>query len=132
MRKTFAQLVPDDKIYVAIKNAIKYSAENIREVHHNEIKYGYGMTVPRHKTDVADVVRQDRYSYSESHYRIFANEVDAIRYCKAQMMKHLFFLIKGAKNGIEAVKNFRQENYELLNHSWTEEQIQKMERELRF
>lgn len=70
---------------------------------------------------------ESRYSAGLKKF-LFTSEADAARYCKAQMMKNLFGLIKTAKDRIKDVEQFRLKNFELLNHQWTEEQINNLAR----
>lgn len=68
--------------------------------------------------------------FASTKYVYFTSEAEIKRYCKAQMMKTLFSMIEVVKVGIQSVKQFREENMELLNHEWTERQINKLEKEI--
>lgn len=130
--KTFDQLTVGDKFYRVYKGQMKYDVKEVEKVEVKEITYGYSSDdkIPRFKTDSQEYGSYSRYSSHKSMYLYFTKETDAIRYCKAQMMKNLFILIDGAQRSIDAVKQFKVDNLELLNHTWTEEQIRKLEKEL--
>ena len=57
----------------------------------------------------------------------FINEPDAVRYSKAQTMKVLHRLLDNARSSINAVKKFRSDNYENLNHKFLDAEIRKLE-----
>lgn len=65
-----------------------------------------------------------------THYIYFVNEIHAKRYAKAQMIKELHFLINQAKSYIQKVKDYRQENWEFLNHEYTDKYLNDLEKEL--
>ncbi len=124
--KTFAQLTAGDKIYECQVGSMEYSVKTIDKVDSTTIHFGYGSSLPRSQEKVSEKGE----TYYNKATRYFTHESMAIRYCKAQMMKHLFSLIDGAKKSIKAVHDFRGKNIELLNHQWTEEQINILEKSL--
>ncbi len=125
--KTFNQLTVGDVIYKAYLERMDYKEYPICKIEDNTITYDYRETIPRWKEATKEVIARYR---SESSYVVFANKTDAMRYCKAQMMKELFRKIEAAKKDIEEIKEFRKEHYELLNHEWTENKIHELETEL--
>lgn len=127
-RKTFAQLTVGDKIYLCREGSMEYQTEPIKKVEGDEIFFKYNDRLKRFKDNNVSWSISWR---DDPQYRIFTHEPDAMRYAKAQMMKVLFGKIKSAKNYIEDVKKFRIEHAELLNHQWTIEEINKLEKSLR-
>lgn len=65
-----------------------------------------------------------------THYIYFVNEIHAKRYAKAQMIKELHFLINQAKSYIQKVKDYRKDNWEFLNHDYTDKHLNSLEKEL--
>lgn len=126
--KTFAQLTVGDKFYRASSGYMKYDVITVEKVDGTEISFNCGTKIPRWKSLKEDNIEYSRYSSSSSTIKYFIKETDAIRYCKSQLMKSLFEKIRVAQTYIDEVKKFRFENYELLNHKWTEETIIEMER----
>lgn len=128
--KTFNQLTAGDSIFKAYKETMKFDKIVIQQVTIDNIIADYGTKIPRHKESQAQTVEYSRYS-DDRRVIWFANETDAMRYCQAQMMKVLFSKIAGAKQAIKDIVDFRHENFQLLNHDWTDREINKLERELR-
>ena len=130
--KTFAQLTVGDTFYRVYHHQMKYEIKEVSAVSTIEITYGYSSDdkIPRFNTAISDHAEWTRFASQKSLYRYFTSEYDAIRYCKAQMMKNLFNLIEDAKESIEKIKKFRSENYELLNHEWTDLKIRELEKAL--
>ena len=123
--KTFKQLTVGDPIYFVKKGYSSFKIEYVSEVKSYEIYINYSYVKREDKTRL---VNDDKYG---STYLLFTVKSEAIRYCKSRMMKDLFSLIDSAKKAINNVKEFRQNNYELLNHNWTEEQINILEKQER-
>lgn len=132
--KTFDQLTPGEFFFKVYGDAMTYTKEEVKKCDQTDLEYGYSeKKIPRFKLPSAEMeVKKDSYysRYAKDSVFFFVNEADAIRLCKARMMKHLFAKIESAKRAIESVKDFRKEHWELLNHKWTDEQIQKLEIEL--
>lgn len=132
MRKTFDQLLPGDKIYRVVGNEMSYKEYEVKRVEPERLYFDHNDFVPRYKSLHAEI-KEKQSGWSSNLYKhifYFADEPSAIRFCKARVMKNIFHKIEVAKNAIQSVKDFRLENYDLLNHSWTEDQILKLEREL--
>lgn len=125
--KTFNQLSIDDKIFVANVDSYRYEEKNIVKITSEYFTYYYDSNEYR----LAFKYIRDKKIYKESREIFFANKTDAIRYCKAQMMKELFNLVESAHKEIEKIKKFRLDNIQLLNHDWTDSQINKLEKEVR-
>src|SRR6478609_2787782 len=109
--KTFKQLTVVDSIYFVKKGYSSFKIEYVSEVKSYEIYINYSYVKREDKTRL---VNDDKYG---STYLLFTVKSEAIRYCKSRMMKDLFSLIDSAKKAINNVKEFRQNNYELLNHN---------------
>lgn len=124
-RITFDRLTVGDKIYVCHGGSTSYETKEVNYVETNQFKYGYSDACPRVKGE--SKTELTGYYMPKQGLRIFCNEVDAMRYCKAQMMKELFSKIKYAKDAVKAIHDFRAKHFELLNHNWTELQLQKLE-----
>jgi len=123
MKKTLKELTAGDTLYKCVINSCDYVKITVRGVYENELQYGHGYD--------EKIERSKEYSKKvRDTFILFTNEVDAIRYSKAQMMKVLFEKIEEAKKAIKNIKDFRLKNFELLNHSWTDKQINLLEREL--
>ncbi|HEY1044973.1 MAG TPA: hypothetical protein VGF79_00945 [Bacteroidia bacterium] len=109
---------------------MKYESITIYKVDSEKLYLPSDEKIPRKINSGEVVIEYSRYSDNKRVF-YFVKESEAIRYCKAQMMKELFTKIKNAKSSIQSVKDFRNEHFELLNHDWTELQIQKLEAELK-
>ena len=123
--KTFQQLTVGDSFYKVLQNDNKYSVEEVTKVDAQELFFKYSNRLTRKETT--------RIKIEGDYHQVFiyfTSEVEAVRYCKAQMMKKLFSLIDSAKRSITAIHEYRKENFELLNHEWTEKQINLLERTL--
>lgn len=125
--KTFKELTVGDKFFKAIEASMKYETFEVGRVDSDSIEYNYSDKIKR--IDKPSFKMEANY-YNNYRQYLFTQESDAIRYCKAQMMKTLFNTIEAAKKSIQSVYNLRNENYELLNHEWTEKQINLLEQSL--
>jgi len=123
MKKTFNQLTVGDFIYEVYMNDMSYKKMEINKVDSKLIYFDYSKHIPRHVGETQEAT----HSYKGSNYFYFTHEPDVIRFCKARMMKNLFSKIDSAKNAINHVIKFREENHELLNHDWTDNEINKLE-----
>lgn len=123
MRKTFKQITAGDIIFRCYSGNNTYEKIQLFRVDEKSFYYEY-----REYQD-----RTDKYSMqirtNGSPCYLFTTEVDAIRFCKAQMMKVLFAKIDEAQKAIKSIKDFRLSNYELLNHEWTDNRIAQLEKE---
>lgn len=129
MKKTFKQLTVGDVFYRVIDESMTYEKHEAKEVYHNSIVYGYSYKCTRpNETRFKEEVSSG-YSTKYTYY-YFTSEADAIRFCKTRLMKTLFNKIESAKREVEKIKAFKLEHLELLNHEWTEEQIDKLERQI--
>lgn len=127
MKKTFQDLTPSDRLFVANTNSDTYKSVGISTITETEIKNGEGTdwTIPRQKVTA---LKKDGY-YNQSKV-FFANECDAIRYCKAQGIKTIRGLIKEAESAIIKVKQYREARYDDLNTNWLEANINRLEKQL--
>src|SRR6185369_16476600 len=121
------QLKIDDFIYVAHVDSYIYEKKNIISITSSDFTYYYPSS--DYRFQLKDI--RDKMIHRNSRNIFFANEVDAIRYCKAQMMKELFKRIEMAKKAIDNIKALRLENFQLLNHEWTDSEIIKLEKQLK-
>ena len=125
--KTFNDLLPGDSIYVCGVNQHEYSEKKVSKVYSDYVYYGtYSDKVNR--GDVS--IRKEKNSHG-SREIFFANEVQAMRYCKAQKVKLIRSLIKSAWDKVEQIKKFREDNYEQLNIDWVESNLIKLEKQIR-
>lgn len=123
--KNFKQLTVDDLVYEAYEGDTDYKTEVIIRVEKEYGFYKYGDTFKRsEKTRVRVGTRHNRSFY------LFSNEVEAMRYCKAQTVKKINRLINQANEAIDMVKKFRASKIDLLNNEWTEAEINKLEKKL--
>jgi hypothetical protein len=129
--KTFAQLTVGDAFFEVYDTQMKYTEKVVQMVDSSEIQFGYSYKIPRLSDRSGIIKTGSRYSGGASTY-YFVSEADAKRFCKARMMKYLFSLVEQAKKSIQDIKDFRIEHSELLNHEWTERQINKLEKELAY
>lgn len=129
MKKKFSELTAGDKFYSVAKNSMDYREETVSKVDNKHLYYSYSDSKIE-RFDDTDMEVHTKSFYSDVYTLYFVCEPDVMRYCKAQLMKTLFGHINSAKHAIEKVKRFRLDNHELLNHKWTAEQIDKLEREL--
>lgn len=128
--KTFNQLTVGDVFYHVYSTEMEYRKEAVTKVDNSDIHYGYSTgKIPRFKDNNGVTQEYSRYGDGTKRF-YFVNEADAIRFCKARMMKTLFGKINSAKAAINEVKKFREKHYELLNHQWTQAQINILEKEL--
>lgn len=127
MKKTFDKLTAGDMVFKVYKNDIKYESQKITKVDTKHL-YVQSVEIERYKETEKELLERRSYVYNDKPVIYFCNEVDAIRYCKAQSIKHLHRLIKGAKDAINEIKKFRENNYENLNINWTESELSKLER----
>jgi hypothetical protein len=125
MRKTLRQLTAGDNLFKVLVNSNNYSKITVRSVDSADLSYGSGYAEYFKRIDDFYIKHTDNKTYL-----FFSNEVDVIRYCKSQLMKVLFSKIEDAKNAINIVKDLRLNNFELLNHDWTENQINLLERQI--
>lgn len=124
-KKTFEKLLPKDYVYKCREGDIKYLPEIVYSAHNDTIKYG------RYGND--RLPRINKTSYKDNYGKVwFSHEPDAIRYAKAQLMKQLHLKIKKAKESIQELKDFRNKHYDKLNLDWTDVEIIKLEKELRY
>lgn len=123
MKRTFDQLVPGDFVYRFYPGETNYSKEKVIEVTTEIVKYGRYDYLKRFPG-------LERTGQAVDNVYWFSNEIDAIRFAKAQLFKELHFKIKTAKKSIQAVKDFRKDNYDKLNLDWTDREINKLERNL--
>lgn len=126
MRKLLNNLTPDDFLFYVRTNEIAINKSRIKFVDSSEITINYGNSHYGEK-----IKRDQKHVFEFEKIKFFVNETDAIRYAKSNLMKELFSKIEIAKKAIDDVKSFRYKNHELLNHDWTEMQINKLEKEIR-
>lgn len=128
--KKFKDFKIGDNIYFAKVGSIEYSSESIDNIQRGYFLFEYGRLAVPDKLRSKRIIKHKENNYSPPAL-YFANESDAIRYCKAQMIKELHRLIDTANEAIQKVKNFRKRNYHLLNKDWTEREILRLENELK-
>src|SRR3990167_7439759 len=106
--KTFNQLTVGDKFYNVYRDEMKFTEKEVQGVSGSKLQYGYSNdnTIPRFKTDKGEEKEYSRYGSDNVNY-YFVNKCDAIRFCKARMMKTLFKLVDNAKEQIEGIRKFR-------------------------
>ena len=122
--KTFRELTVGDSIFRCHEGSMDYQKYQVTRVETNELTYGYSEKMQRlDKTSV----RLDGSYHNK--FCFFTTEVSAIRYCKAQLMKSLFGKINSVKAAIKDVVDFKKQHFELLNHQWTFEEINKLEKQ---
>lgn len=104
-------------------------SETIEKLKDDTIKvYKYGGSISgKSSATYIKIVSSDGKTVQ---YYYFVNEIHAKRYAKAQMIKELNFLINQAKSYIQKVKDYRQENWEFLNHEYTDKHLNCLEKEL--
>lgn len=122
--KTFKQLTVGDYIFRCHEGSMKYEKYEVSRVETTELRYNFGDILQR--TDYTSGRVEGNY---HNKFLFFTTEVSAIRYCKAQLMKSLFKQIDNAKSAIKSVIEFKNQNFELLNHQWTFEEINKLEKQ---
>lgn len=125
--KTFKQLTVGDKIFVCDEGSMKYDTKEVTKIERDKFFYTYSGEEKR--IDKYSVRLSENWNHNKARY-LFTVETMAIRYCKAQMMKTLFSKIESVRDALKSVRDFRQEHFELLNHNWTEQQINILERQL--
>lgn len=125
MKKTFAQLTVGDNLYRCVEGSLTIDTYEIIRVDRTQITYSYGDTTERSDKTVIKTA-----PYQRNNFYLFVNKPDAIRYAKAQTVKKLFTLIENARQDIEAIRKFRNEKFELLNHEWTDANILELEKQL--
>lgn len=123
--KTFKQLTVGDAIFICDEGSMKYEKKEIYRVESKEVTFDYNDKVERLEVKA---VKWESY-YNKRRY-LFTMESDAIRYCRAQLFKVLQSRIKTVKNAMSEVYKLREENFDRLNHDWTDRQINILEREL--
>lgn len=128
--KKFNQLTVGDIFYSVYKDSMIYQTHEIDTITFKTITFKYNKSIPRFDESNGFDREYSRYNDGSKTY-YFTNECDAIRFCKARMMKNIFRLIKKAEECIADIKDFRNEHFELLNHKWTEQQINKLENKLK-
>lgn len=128
MKKRIDQLTFGDTVYCAYENSTNYHTQIINKVDNDVLRYGT-TNIYRKDNDLTKMVVKWAGDYN---FRIlvFSNESDCKRYCKAQLMKELFSKIKEATEKVNEVKKFRFDNYQLLNHDYTDRVINQLESEL--
>ena len=128
--KRFKDFKIGDNIYFAPVGSIYYSSKSVDTIKRDIFSFKYGILTVPDKLRQKSIIKHKENNYSPQTL-YFANESDAIRYCKAQMIKELHRLIDTANEAIKKVKNFRNRNYHLLNKNWTEMEILRLENELK-
>ena len=126
MEITFDKLTYWDSVYIIDNNGIGYKKELCGEIKKDTIKITYEIDVKREKVTSTKV----NGSYGKV-FLIFCEESDAIRYCKSQSVKHINRLIESAKKAINEIRDFKEMNFENLNHKWTEGEISKLENSIK-
>lgn len=129
--KNFSQLTVGDEIYRVRKEKMQVDCIKINKVDEKYIYFDYDKKIERFKTMCEFVNEYNRFSERDLFY-YFTIKTEAIRYAKTFLMKELFAKIKSAKDAINEIKEFRCNNYELLNHDWTEKQIRMLENQLNY
>lgn len=121
--KTFKQLTVGDEFYIVYSGSTKYQTEVVKEVYEEKFRYQPSETMLRFDKPSAELPK----NYYNNHRYATVDKSKAIRFCKAQLMKELNLLISAAKKSISEVSKFKLEHFELLNHDWTEKQINILE-----
>lgn len=127
--KNFNQLTVGDYFYSVYHENMKYEKQEVQKVDSADIHFTYSKTIPRFKDKEGIKREYSRFNDGHKNY-YFTSEADAIRFCKARLMKNLFNIIESAKRNIKSLREFRLEHWELLNHQWTETQINILENSL--
>jgi hypothetical protein len=127
LKKTFNDLKYNDTIWSVYEGSIKIYEHKVSVLDSGAIRLNIGDGVFSRQY-VADKCYYKDKSIHNITRIYFCNQADAIRYAKAQLFKELNTKIQQAQEAIKQVVKFKYEHLELLNHQWTEEQINKLER----
>ena len=122
MKKTFKELTVGDVFYRVRRYKNEFSELSIIRVDMGELNFGFGS---------ADRIgRCDQYYLKTDNYYYFTSKEDVINYCKRQSVKILIDMIRKAKESIKEIRDFKLENYDILNKDWMEYEITLLEKQI--
>lgn len=151
MRKELNNLTINDVVYFAKKDSTQYAHCKLVSInkkyclftHQYDIKDNYGVkrltsddymlivsVDGSYKPGEAHSFRSEGYGHKipmVKHGYAFANESDARRYCKAQLMKELYKVTADAKAAVARLVAMRNKYFDELNNRYTEKAITDLE-----
>lgn len=127
--KTFKELSIIDPIFIVYGLGDEYKSISITTIKPDSVR-AYDYSIEGEDLDKTRIEKRGSF-YNNSVVHLFTYEPDAIRYCKANLLRSLREKISAARVAFNSVKEFRKKHYDQLNKDYLDIEINKLENQLR-